>query len=100
MAAEGNGTVDLRPDVSMGRLLIISELGWCRGTAGAWRAALVATGSQAFLGAACENGEDMSHRHVEAVNLTRDDTEEDPAPQELTREGTLTNDGVHCAVRS
>ena len=29
---------------------------------------------------------DMSHRDVEAVDLTRDDTEEDPAPQELTEE--------------
>ena len=29
---------------------------------------------------------DMTHRHVEAVDLTRDDTEEDPAPQELTEE--------------
>ena len=29
---------------------------------------------------------DMSHRHVEAVDLTRDDTEEDPAPQVLTEE--------------
>ena len=29
---------------------------------------------------------DMSHRHVEAVDLTRDDTEGDPAPLELTEE--------------
>ena len=29
---------------------------------------------------------DMSHRHVEAVDLTRDDAEEDPPPQQLAEE--------------
>ena len=50
----------------------------------------MATGASVNLGAIIlppdRMATDMSHRHVEAVDLTRDDTEEDPAPQELTEE--------------